>query len=163
MTNIDDLIDNLKNEYIYQLNNTLSDSVVTNKENITLIIKQLEDLKLLKNDIDNKFNSIIEYLDFNNNKTINDLVDRKIQNNNDTILVNIDTTITHQKELDDIKQTLVNVQDNLNHKLSKNDLNQQINTQSILLNNWKIGIDNQDRLCFKKKINNEWKLKYLIQ
>lgn len=160
MTNIDDLIEKLKKDYIYQLNNTLTDSVITNKENIKLIIKQLEDLKLLKNDIDNKFNTIIEYLDFNNNKSINELVDKKIQDNNDTILVNIDTNTIN---LQDINKTLVNIQDNLIHKVSKNDLNQQINTQSLLLNNWKIGIDNQDRLCFKKKINNEWKLKYLIQ
>ena len=155
-TNIDKLIDNLKMDVISKLNNKISDDIVSNKENTTTIIQHLEDLKILKNDINEKINSILDYIDFKSNTTIKELLDRKIKENNDNILVNIDTTI-YQNDLDMFQQKIDTI--NTQVDIFKNTMT----TSTILLNNWKIDIDNQDRLCFKKKISDQWKLKYLIQ
>lgn len=157
-TKIDKIIDNLKNDLISQLNNKISDDIVINKENTKIIIQHLEDLKILKNDINDKIKTILDYVDFNPNTTINQLLDRKIKENNDNILVNIDTTITNSKRDLDIFQQKIDV---INNQVDT--FKNTMTTNTILLNNWKIDIDNQDRLCFKKKISNQWKLKYLIQ
>lgn len=155
-TNIDKLIDNLKMDVISKLNNKISDDIVSNKENTTTIIQHLEDLKILKNDINEKINSILDYIDFKSNTTIKELLDRKIKENNDNILVNIDTTI-YQNDLDMFQQKI----DTINTQVDT--FKNTMTTSTIILNNWKIDIDNQDRLCFKKKITDQWKLKYLIQ
>lgn len=157
-TKIDKIIDNLKNDLISQLNNKISDDIVINKENTNIIIQHLEDLKILKNDINDKIKTILDYVDFNPNTTINQLLDRKIKENNDNILVNIDTTITNSKRDLDIFQHKIDV---INNQVDT--FKNTMTTNTILLNNWKIDIDNQERLCFKKKISNQWKLKYLIQ
>ena len=157
-TKIDKIIDDLKNDLISQLNNKISDDIVINKENTNIIIQHLEDLKILKNDINNKIKTILDYVDFNPNTTINQLLDRKIKENNDNILVNIDTTTTNYKIDLDIFQQKIDV---INNQVDT--FKNTMTTNTILLNNWKIDIDNQDRLCFKKKISNQWKLKYLIQ
>ena len=155
-TNIDKLIDNLKHDLISKLNHQISDDIVSNKENTTTIINHLEELKILKNDINEKIKSILDYIDFNSNTTINHLLDRKIKENNDNILVNIDTTI-YKQDLDIFQKKIDIISTHVD--TFKNTMT----TNTILLNNWKIDIDNQDRLCFKKKISNQWKLKYLIQ
>jgi len=155
-TNIDKLIENLKTDVISKLNNKISDDIVSNKENTTTIIQHLEDLKILKNDINEKINSILDYIDFKSNTTIKELLDRKIKENNDNILVNIDTTI-YQNDLDMFQQKI----DTINTQVDT--FKNTMTTSTIILNNWKIDIDNQDRLCFKKKISDQWKLKYLIQ
>jgi len=155
-TNIDKLIENLKTDVISKLNNKISDDIVSNKENTTTIIQHLEDLKILKNDINEKINSILDYIDFKSNTTIKELLDRKIKENNDNILVNIDTTI-YQNDLDMFQQKI----DTINTQVDT--FKNTMTTSTIILNNWKIDIDNQDRLCFKKKITDQWKLKYLIQ
>lgn len=157
-TKIDKIIDNLKNDLISQLNNKISDDIVINKENTNIIIQHLEDLKILKNDINDKIKTILDYVDFNPNTTINQLLDRKIKENNDNILVNIDTNITNSKRDLDIFQQKIDV---INNQVDT--FKNTMTTNTILLNNWKIDIDNKDRLCFKKKISNQWKLKYLIQ
>ena len=150
------LIENLKTDVISKLNNKISDDIVSNKENTTTIIQHLEDLKILKNDINEKINSILDYIDFKSNTTIKELLDRKIKENNDNILVNIDTTI-YQNDLDMFQQKI----DTINTQVDT--FKNTMTTSTIILNNWKIDIDNQDRLCFKKKITDQWKLKYLIQ
>ena len=53
-TNIDKLIENLKTDVISNLNSTISDDIASNKENITMIIQHLEDLKILLLDKKNR-------------------------------------------------------------------------------------------------------------
>ena len=222
---IEDLIDQFKKDYIFILNSNINHGLINNKDKIIDMIQHLEELKTIKDTLNNKINSIAKDLnnevrntietnnqsllvDLNNKLSINDFdkfkntVDTKVSINElnllkndintkvsttdfDLLKKNVDSKISTKEyvfllnKFDNVRTDLDKkvpisdfntIKDSVDKKVLINDFNdlksnllQSINTNTVILDDWKIEVDSNQRLCFRKKNIDKWDLKYCIQ